>query len=278
MSMSTMIDDSESASKMQEVARACTVIEVPQTELYGMRLYKRDSKTHYIVAAAELYSKQLAQKIGIKAIKNDESKLSEFKSKIAEFTDVTALLVADPKTTSAEQNHRERFESQVSGPDIAAKFDFISSLLGKPVSPENVFKPGEYIDIASVTQGKGWQGVIKRYGTARLSHKATQKVRHTGTMGSFGYRKVMYTVPQYGGMGFNYRTERNKRILKMGSAARAAEVNKLEGFKNYGTIRSAYLVISGSVPGPSKRLVRLRQTLGGLNAKGVKEPKITSIR
>ncbi len=276
MSNAVMIDDSESPSKQQEVSRACTVLEVPATEVYGIRFYKRDPLTGYRAAAGELYNKLIAQKLKISP-KANEDKLHDFKAKLAEYSDVTALLVAYPKTTNAEQNKPERFESSIDGKTIEEKFDFAASNLGKEVRPDSVFKQGEYIDISSVTKGKGWQGIIKRYGAARLPHKSTQKIRHIGTHGDMGLAKVMYTVPQPGQMGYNYRTERNKRILRMGGKDAVSSINPTSGFKHYGNARNVFMVIDGSIPGPARRLVRVRESLGNLNAKGIKEPKVIEI-
>lgn len=274
MASMMLIDDSESPSKQQEVNRACTVLEVPSMELYGMRLYRRNGLTSYRESAVELCDKATAQRLGIKA-KNDESKLQEFRSRMSDYSDITALLVASPRTTSAEQNHMERFESAIDCKGMEEKFAFIEANLGKEIRPDSVFKQGEYVDISSITKGKGWQGIIKRYGAARLVHKATQKTRHLGTHGPVGPAKVMYTIPQPGQMGFNYRTERNKRILKIGGKDSLAEINKSAGYRNYGNARNAFIVIEGSVAGPAKRLVRVRESLSNLNAKGIKEPKIT---
>jgi large subunit ribosomal protein L3 len=273
-----MIDDSESPSKQQEVSKACTILELPEMELYGIRFYKKNPITGYREVGAELYSKALLQKAGIKDTKNDETKLPEFKSGISKYSDVTALIVANTRSTSGEQNHRERFESGIDAPDINSKLEFISVNLGKEVKAELAFKTGEHVDVTSITQGKGWQGVNKRYGLARLSHKATQKERHVGALVSFGIGKVMYTVPQAGQMGFNYRTEKNKRILQMGGKERSKEINKPSGFPNYGVVKGSYIIIEGSIPGTAKRLVRIRESTSPMiNAKPIKEPKIISI-
>lgn len=275
MSTLMMIDDSESPSKQQEISKACTIVEIPDMEIYGLRFYRKNTITNYREVACEVYSKALMQKFGFKnATKNDESKLPELTQNIDKYSDVTALIVAYPKATSAEQNHIERFESYVNAKDIKSKLEFLVSNLGKEINVSQAFKTGEYVDVSSITIGKGWQGVIKRYGTARLSHKATQKVRHLGTLGAFNIAKVMYTVPQAGQLGFNYRTERNKRILQIGGKDKLKNINRDSGFKNYGTIKNTFFVLDGSIPGPSKRLLRIRTSR---NTKTIKEPKIIAI-
>lgn len=272
-----MTDDSESPSKNQEVARAVTVLEIPKTEVYGLRFYGVDGISNYKIIKTELYNKAAAQRLNIKKLQNDESKLDAMKGKIKEFSDVRILAAAYPKETSAEQHHPMRFEAAIGGKSIEEKFDAASKLLGKEVRITDVFKPGEFIDVSTVTKGKGWQGPIKRFGVKRKVHKATGKIRTGGPLGSMGLGKVFYTVPRAGQLGFNYRTEHNKRILKLGKSTDAEAINKPGGFVNYGVVRNDYVVVDGSVGGPAKRLVRIRKSIRERNAKGIKEPKVSYI-
>ena len=57
-------------------------------------------------------------------------------------------------------------------------------------------------------------------------------------------------------MGYHQRTEYNKRILKIGIDGK--EVTPRGGFVNYGEVRGTYVIVDGSLPGPVKRLVRMR--------------------
>ena len=215
-----MIDDSESPSKNLEISAPCTILEVPHMEMYGARFYTKDVHG-YRRAQLELHNKELAKKMKQKPTKDDETKLDSMKAKLKDFDDITALFVAYPKGLSVGQHHNLTFESGIGG-TIEEKFEFVSSRLGKELKAAEAFKSGEYVDVTSITKGKGWQGPIKRFGAARLSHKATNKIRHVGTHGAFTPGKVLFTVPQAGQMGFNYRTENNKRILKIGTSSEAA--------------------------------------------------------
>lgn len=266
-----MIDDSESPSKNLEISVPCTVLEVPRVEVFGARFYEKDINGAQRIVH-EVHHKETAKKLNEKKLKNDESKLSTLKSQLSKFSNITALLVAYPKELSVEQHHAMKFESALGGTP-EEKLDFISSRLGKEIKVNELFKNGEFIDISSVTKGKGWQGAIKRFGVARLSHKATNKIRHVGTLGPFTPGKVLFTVPQAGQMGFNYRTETNKRLLKLGTAADANTINPKSGFINYGNVKNDYIIVKGSVGGPAKRLVRIRKS-ETRNRKGTKEPKI----
>jgi large subunit ribosomal protein L3 len=271
-----MTDDSEGPSKGVEISRPCTVLEVPGMEIYGIRLYSTHPNTHYKISTMEVVNSNSAKKLHIKKIKNDEKSIDSIKSKLSEFVDATALVVAYPKGLSVEQHHPVRFEAYVGGKDIEDKFSFLSGVLGKELKASDVFKNGEYVDVSAITKGKGWQGPVKRLHVAVQFHKATGKTRHVGALGAFGSGKVFYTVPQAGQLGFNYRTEHNKKILKVGVKGDQG-ITPTSGFSNYGIVRSDYLMVSGSVPGPAKILVRIRKPIDNRNAKGIKEPKITYI-
>jgi large subunit ribosomal protein L3 len=170
-----------------------------------------------------------------------------------------------------------RFEVRLGGKTVQERFDFISGRLGKEVKASEIFKPGEYVDLTSITKGKGWQGPIKRFGVKRNQHKSTNKIRHGGPLGAFSPGKVYFTVPRAGQMGFNYRTEHNKRILKVGTVTDSSSINPKAGFKNYGNVTNDFLVVDGSIGGSAKRLVRVRKSIRNMNAPGIKEPKITYI-
>ena len=62
-----------------------------------------------------------------------------------------------------------------------------------------------------------------------------------------------------GQMGYQQRTEFNKRILKIGEDG--TEITPAGGFLHYGLLKSPYVLIKGSVPGPVKRLVRIRPAI-----------------
>ncbi len=272
MSHFTMMDDSEAPSKNAEVSKPCTFLEIPETTLYGARFYRRNGRSGYREAAAESYSSDYIGAAKEKPKRHQS--LESLKARLPEFDDITALLVSNVKGTPTGQHHRVRFESSLGGASVEEKYSFVAGAMGKRIRPAEVFKNGEFVDVASVSKGKGWQGTIKRFGTARLSHKATQKVRHVGSLGPFTPGKVLYTVPQAGQMGFHYRNEYNKRIVRIGSGEDAKGINPRAGFQNYGLIANDFLMLSGSIPGPAKRMVRVRKSVTGRNKSGIKEPKL----
>ena len=69
----------------------------------------------------------------------------------------------------------------------------------------------------------------------------------------------MWTVARPGQLGYQTRTEYNKRILKISD--NPEDINRKGGFLHYGVVRNQFIVLRGSVPGPKKRLIGLRHNI-----------------
>jgi large subunit ribosomal protein L3 len=253
------VDQTDSPSKGQEVVSAVTVIEVPPLAVYGIRCYDGTNSAGDILADDE----KMLGKVGIK--KKAKKEISE-----ENVRDVRLLVYAQPEKTGFGKKHVERMEIGCGGKDAKEKLEYAKSLIGKELKFSDVFKPGEFVDIVAVTKGKGWEGPAKRFGTALQRRKATGKRRHVGTLGPFKPAYVMYTAPQAGQMGYHKRTELNKEILKIGS--NVDEINPSSGFNRYGFVKNDYVLVRGSVPGPVKRLLKLRLAVRRPGA--VKEPQM----
>ncbi len=265
-----LIDDSNSPSKGTEVFKPVTILEYPKTYVYGIRLYKKDYT--YKEPKIEIYSNELIQKLKLK-LKNKHN-LEEIKKNMKDFIDARALLISDLSSTGSHNKKLYRYEVAVGGKDISEKIAFIEKWLGKEIKISDIIEEGIYLDAFSISKGKGWQGPIKRYGVAKQPRKATNKVRHVGTLGPITPHDVLYTVPQAGHMGYNYRADLNKRVLMIGNDPN--KINVKGGFTNYGKIKNEFIVLEGSIPGAPKRIVRLRYALRA-NKKAINKPKITYI-
>jgi len=106
-----------------------------------------------------------------------------------------------------------------------------------------------------------------------LPHNSQKKRRRAGNLGPWHPDKTSWKVPQAGRSGVNRRTEINKRILKIGDEP--DQINPDSGFKKYGEVKSKWIAIKGSVPGPAKRFINLRSALRKDGYK--KDPEITYI-
>lgn len=262
MTHMTIIDDSKSPTKGKEIVVPVSVIEVPPLFVYGIRFYKSNESIGDVYTTSEKTLKRLN-------IKNKK----EFKAP-EDFDSVRLLVFTDPSKTSFGKKHIERLELGVGGKKEEQKA-FSESFLGKELPIKEIFKPGEYIDVSAVTRGKGWQGPVKRFGVGLQRPKATGRRRHVGSLGEWHPAYVQYTAPQAGQLGYNPRTEINKRILYIGSASDAEKINNYYGFPGYGNVKNDFILVKGSVPGVVKRMIKMR--LGVRAPKEVKAPNVLGI-
>jgi large subunit ribosomal protein L3 len=261
-----MIDDRKnSLSYGEEIVIPVTVLEVPPVKIAGIRVYK---KTQYgLQIAGEVWSDKLDEKLGKRIrLPGKSGDVSKLKS-IENIAEVRVIVYTQPyKIPSIPKKVPDLMEVKVGG-SIEEALDYALSKLGSEISITEVFKEGTLVDVASITKGKGLQGVVKRWGVISLNEKyaRSSKGRRIGCLGPWNPHHIRPTVPQAGQMGFHHRTEYNKRILKIGG--NGEEVTPNGGFVNYGVVRNDYVLISGSVPGPVKRLVRVRDAIRPLKAK-----------
>nr|AJS13225.1 50S ribosomal protein L3P [uncultured archaeon] len=169
----------------------------------------------------------------------------------------------------------ELMEIRIGGGKMKDRLDYAKGVLGKTVTVKDFAKEGEMVDVSAITKGKGWQGVTKRWGTKLLMHKNSKHRRLTGTLGTKRPNYVRPTVPMGGQIGFHQRTELNKRILKIGD--NGEEITPKGGFLHYGNVRNSYMILHGTVPGPSKRIVRLREPTRVSGVKLTEPPQVTFV-
>ena len=267
MSHIFMIDDKPTSPTYgKEIFVPVSVIETPPIVPLAIRAYVIGPKgepstlTEYWGEIPDDILK-LIQERKIARLKLDKEKMKKNLDTITNrFNDIISLRVlvaTQPKLVPALGKKKpEIIEIALGGGDIKAQLNYTLSILGKPLSVREVFREGQLIDIIGVTKGKGFQGVIKRYGVIELPrwHKHRKGSRKVGTRGP-SISTPSY-VPQPGQMGFHRRTEYNKRILKISDNPN--EINPKGGFVNYGLVRNTYLIIEGSIIGIKKRPLFLR--------------------
>jgi large subunit ribosomal protein L3 len=148
-------------------------------------------------------------------------------------------------------------ENRIGGGSVADRVDFGLDLLEEGTyDVTDVFRAGEYADVAAITKGKGTQGPVKRWGVQKRKGKHARQGwrRRIGNLGPWNPSRVRSTVPQQGQMGYHQRTELNKRLIDLGDEGASVD----GGFVNYGEVDGSYALVKGSVPGPQQRVVRLR--------------------
>lgn len=163
-------------------------------------------------------------------------------------------------------------EIQINGGDATAKVDFAKALFEKEISVDSVFAKDEQIDVIGVTKGKGYSGVISRWGVTRLPRKTHRGLRKVACIGSWHPARVSTTVPRAGQNGYFHRTEMNKKVYRVGKkgaadgASTAADITvkgitPMGGFVRYGEINEDWLMLKGCVVGPKKRALTLRKSM-----------------
>jgi len=254
-----MIEDKpRSPNYGQEVTYPVTIIDAPPMIICAVRAYTKDEyglKT-LTEAWAESLPKDFERLKGVPRNPNTEEALNKIQKNLKEVVEFRVIAATQPRLARVPKKKPDVMEIKVGGGSIEEQFEYIKKILGKTISVNEVFKEGQFVDVIAVTKGKGWQGVVKRWGVKILSHKARKTKRGVAALGPWKPPRVLYTVPRPGQMGYHQRTEFNKRILKIGE--NGEEVTPKGGFLRYGPVKGTYLMLKGSVPGPAKRLIRLR--------------------
>lgn len=262
-----MIDDiKNSLTNGAEISVPVTIIETPAIRVAAIRAYVKN--TYGEVAAAEAWTTALEPELARRLRVPKTDKTAEAFAKIEELiasgevTDIRVMTYTQPKAVaSVPKKVPDVMETGISGNDMSAKFEYAKSILGTEIKFTDVFKNGAIVDTAAITTGKGTQGPVKRWGISLMKGKHSRQgsLRQIGTLGPFRPAHVQWQVPAMGQTGYHQRTEYNKRILKVGDDG--AEVTPAGGIINYGLVSGEYILIKGSVPGPARRLIRIRDPI-----------------
>ena len=254
----TYVDNTkESATEGQEIVKAATVLECPSLVVCGIKTYLRTpyGLRNLMTIWADNLNKDLDRKFKIPKKVNNAAKFKKADEQAEKFSDVRLIVHTSPRKTAINKKKPDMFEVQIGG-ETAEKWNYAKDMLGKEVRATDVLKEGDWIDVKSVTIGHGWMGPVKRFGVKIRPRKHEKKRRHGGVLGARGVARVLPgKIAQPGQLGFQTRTEYNKRVLKIASDG----ISPKGGFVRYGDVKADYMLIEGSVPGPKKRLVLIRK-------------------
>jgi len=266
MTHAMMVDnDKNSPTSGMEIFTPVTVLEVPPVVIMGVRVYEKT--TYGLKVITEVLADNLDEELSRKISLPKEYDQSKAIAKIQEITedigDIKVIVHTNPKLTSVPKKKPEIFECGIGGKTVEEKLNAALELLGKEVKATDVFSDGQFVDAIATTKGKGFQGPVKRWGIRVQYGKAARssKKRHIGSLGPWTPSRTMWTVPQAGQMGYHKRTEFNKKILKVSDASEVDAINPEGGFIKYGLVKNDYIMVKGSLPGATKRLVILRKAM-----------------
>lgn len=123
-------------------------------------------------------------------------------------------------------------------PEEVAKFE-----IGKVIKPSEVFTVGQYVDVSGQSKGRGFAGVVKRWGfkgSKSKTHGTHEYQRHGGSIGANltpGRTLAKVKMPgQYGNVRVTVQNLKIARVLD----------------------DEAVVLIEGAVPGPRNGYVMVR--------------------
>ena len=254
-----MVEDKPGSLNLgKEASHPATILDAPPIIVFAIRAYTKDQYGLHTFTEAWMKSppKDFDRALVLPEEFNTEENLKKIEENLEEIAEIRLLAATQSRLAAVPKKKPDIMEIKVDGGSIKEQIEYAKSLLGKTVSVTDVFKEGHFMDVAAITKGKGFQGPVKRWGIKILPRKSRKTKRGVAAIGPWKPARVLYTVPRAGQMGYHQRTEYNKRILKIGVDGK--NVTPKGGFLKYGEVKGTYVIVDGSLPGPAKRLVRLR--------------------
>ena len=258
-------DDSEhSMTKGKKKIVPVTILECPSMKILSVRFHKNGIVANEVLAPN--LDKELKRKLKLpKTVK----KLDSIKSEEYEYLKVIAYSIV--KKTNLKKTP-DIIEIGLSG-SYEEKLNFIKENLEKEISILDIFDKGQLIDVRGLTKGKGLQGPVRRFGITLKNHKSEKGQRRPGSLGPWHPARVIFRVPMAGQLGTFTRVVYNNKILDMGKAE-----EKFKNIKNYGDVKTDYIVVEGSLQGSAKRQLILTQPLRPTKKQLKKQHELIELR
>ena len=240
-----------SMTKNKKIVIPVTILECPPLKILSVRFYKNNQVAKEILA--ENVDKELKRKIKIS--KKKIGKIEDIKSE--EFDDIRILCYSLVKKIGLKKT-----------PDISEfglfgtseeKFNFVKNNLGKEILISDVFKKNCLIDVRGLTKGKGLCGPVKRFGLHLKQHKSEKGQRRPGSLGPWHPARVTFRAPMAGQLGMFTRISYNSKIIEIVNKENKDKIKNIPN--SLQNLKSDYLIVRGSVQGPSKRQLLITSPL-----------------
>ena len=189
----------------------------------------------------------------VKTVENDgyeavQVGFGEIKEKIITKDGSGKKVVHNPHgATKAEVGHAKKAGVEPKRFIKEFKFENASEYVpGETVIKADIFEEGDKVDVTAKSKGHGYAGCIKRHGLkSGPSGHGSKYHRHAGSNGSATTPgRVMKGKKMPGHMGCEQVTVQNLEVVKVDA-------------------ENGVLLIKGSVPGPKKSLVVIKETVKG---------------
>lgn len=270
-------------TQTKELLEAVTILEAPPMIIHGIVGYRRTGtnleRTKVILAEhlsegviRRMFSKKYFPGVVYTDARKSVGFSQEDVDELKNSSEIIRIIAHSQvhKIRSIGQKRSHIAEIQVNGGSVSDKVDYALNRLEKEVSIGEVFNKNEFVDTIGVTKGKGFQGVVKRYGVTILPRKSNKGIRKVACIGAWHPSRVMYSVARAGQMGFHKRTQANCAVYAIGKGDQPVvtdfdltvkTINPMGGFVHYGNVVNDYIMVKGPVTGPHKRVVTLRKSI-----------------
>jgi len=226
----------------KKIAIPITILECPSMKIFSVRFYKNS------IVAKEVLNKNLEKELK-KKVKLPKKELEKIENiKIDDYDDLRIITYSQVKKTGIKKTP-DLIELDIAG-NKEEKFEFIKENLGKELSVLDFFEKGQLVDLRGLTKGKGFSGTVKRFGIKLKAKKTEKGQRRPGTLGPWHPARVTFRAPQAGQLGMFTRVIYNNKIIEVGKSE-----GKFNFIKNYGNIKTNYMLVRGSIQGSSKRQI-----------------------
>jgi large subunit ribosomal protein L3 len=240
----------DSMTKDKKIIVPVSVLEAPSMKIFSVRLYKNNQVIGDIVLSNDKELKRV-----IKISKNVK-KIEDLDKK--DFDDLRLIVYSLVFRTGMKKT-----------PDIAEvglggskedKIVFVKEHAGKEISISEIFKKQALVDVRGLSKGKGIEGPVKRFGIGLKGHKSEKGRRRPGSLGPWHPHVVSFRVSQAGQLGMHTRVVFNQKIIEMGKI-QDKNINPAGGWHKFGNIKTDYIMIRGSIPGPAGRQMMVTKAL-----------------
>jgi large subunit ribosomal protein L3 len=237
-------------TKGKKISVPVTIIECPLMKILSVRLYKNG------IVAKDILNKSLPKELKSK-IKIPKKTLENLeKLKPEDYDDLRLICYSNIKKTDLK-NVPDLTEVGLSG-SFEEKLNFVKENLNKDISVLDVFEKGQLVDFRGLTKGHGLSGPVKRFGIKLKQAKSEKGRRRPGSLAPWHPARVTFRAPQAGQLGMFTRIVYNNKIIGIEKSSENSELNHM---KNYGNIKTDYLIVRGSVQGPAKRQILITAPL-----------------
>ena len=223
-----------------------TVLSCPKLKIFSIRFYKYNKVAKEFLSGN--FDNELKKKVKLPK-KKENLKANEIPSE--GYDDVRVIVYSQVKKTGIKKKP-DMTELGLTG-SLEEKIKFIKGNLHKDMSIQDVLKNEKIIDVRGLTTGKGLQGPVKRFGVTLKSHKSEKGRRRPGSLGPWHPSRVTYRAAMAGQLGMFSRVTYNNKIMKIGSQEELSNEDKMKNMKNFGDVKTDYVILAGSIQGPAKR-------------------------